>query len=391
MSDELFENMLKEAGVPTTEEEMEATWKQINEEEGSLITNDSNWSPFWRLITAIVTAPCKMLVKLLIETALPNLFLKYASGAWLDVYAWAVDLERKAASKAKGVVTFTRETSAGELTIPAGTVIESPTLAGYIYRVLVTQDTTCQDGTLTFTAPVEAEQVGSAYNLGPGYYSILESPIPGVASVSNAADWLSTPGADEENNQELRLRCRNQFSAVGQLHHDAAYKVIIGQYTGIRLDFLYFEHDGPRGPGTANCFIMLGTGAPPQEFVDNINTYVRDSGNHGHGDDMICYPMPETGHDLSMTYFPIPNLSEERKEALEKNLEDMTRCAFRENTDFDVTQTKPHSRFSFSQLDHELHAKLPDLLSVEFDRTEDIISAMDLPVLGTLTINDGSV
>lgn len=390
MSDELFENMLKEAGVPTTEAEMEAQWKQINEDEGSLITNDSNWSPFWRLITAIVTAPCKMLVALLIETALPNLFLKYAKGAWLDVYAWAVDLERKAASKAQGVVTFTRETSAGELTIPAGTVIESPTLAGYIYRVLVTQDTTCPDGSLTFTAPVEAEQVGSAYNLGPGYYSILESPIPGIASVTNAADWLSTPGADEESNEELRLRCRNQFSAVGQLHHDAAYKVIIGGYTGIRLDYLYFEHDGPRGPGTANCFIMLETGAPPQEFVDNINTYVRDSGNHGHGDDMICYPMPETEYDLAVTVYPIANLDADKTATLLQAVEDRIRCAFRENTDFTMNQPWPYARFSLSQLDKDLHANLPNLLSVEFDRTGDIVSAMDLPVLGTLTVTEGA-
>ncbi|WP_419787307.1 baseplate J/gp47 family protein [Pseudodesulfovibrio sp.] len=390
MSKELFEDMLKEAGVPTTEAEMEAQWKQINEEEGSLITNDSKWSPFWRLVTSIVTAPCKLLVALLIETALPNLFLKYAKGAWLDVYAWAVDLERKPASKASGFVSFTRDTSAGELTIPAGTVVESPTLAGYIYRVIVTKDTTCPDGTLTFSAQVEAEKEGAAYNLGPGYYSILAAPIPGIASVTNVADWLSSPGADEESNEELRLRCRNQFSAVGQLHHDAAYKVIIGGYTGIRLDFLYFEHDGPRGPGTANCFIMLETGAPPQEFVDNINTYVRDSGNHGHGDDMICYPMPETGHALGMTYFPVPNLSEERKAVLEKGLEDRTRCAFRENTDFDMTKTWPYSRFSLSQLDKELHEALPDLLSVEFDRTTDIVSAMDLPVLSALTINEGN-
>ncbi len=180
----------------------------------------------------------------------------------------------------------------------AGTVIESPTLNGYIYRVIVTKDTTCPDGTLTFDVPVEAEKTGAAYNLGPGYYSILAAPIPGIASVSNIADWLAVPGADEENNEELRLRCRNQFSAVGQLHHDAAYKVIIGSYTGIRLDYLRFEHDGPRGPGTANCFIFIDTGAPPQEFVDNINTYVRDSGNHGHGDDMICFPMPETPYNL---------------------------------------------------------------------------------------------
>lgn len=389
MSDELFENMLKEAGVPTTEEEMETQWKQINEDEGSLITNDSKWSPFWRLISSIVTAPCRQLVSLLVGTALPNLFLKYASGAWLNVYAWGVEIERKASTSAQGVVVFTRETSAGELTIPSGTVIESPTLAGYVYRVVVTTDTTCPDGTLTFSAPVQAEQAGSAYNLGPGYYSILASLIPGVASVTNASDWLTTPGADEETDEELRLRARNQFSAVGQYHHDAAYKACIAEYAGIRTDYLYFEHDGPRGPGTANCFIIQDTGAPPQEFVDNINAYVRDSGNHGHGDDMICYPMPETSYDLGVTVFPVANLSNTRTAALLQGVEDRIRCAFRENTDFDMTKTWPHSRFSLSQLDKDLHSGLSDLLSVEFDRTGDIVSAMDLPILGTLTITEG--
>jgi uncharacterized phage protein gp47/JayE len=390
MSQELFEGMLKEAGVPTTEAEMEAQWKQINEDEGSLITNDSAWSPFWRLITAIVTEPCKQLVSLLVNTALPNLFLQYAGGTWLDVYAWGVDLTRKASTKAAGVVTVTRRTSAGELTIQAGAVIESPTLDGYIYRVVVTAATTCPDGTLTFTVPVEAEQVGAAYNLGPGYYSILAEPNPAVASVSNLSDWLVTPGSDEESDEELRLRARNQFSAVGQYHHDAAYTAIIAEYAGIRTDYLFFEHDGPRGPGTANCFIMLGTGAPPQEFVDNINVYVRDSGNHGHGDDMVCYPMPETQHDLGITVYPIPNLTEEEEAALLQDVEDRVRCAFRENTDFDMTQTWPWSRFSLSQLDKDLHAALPKLLSVEFDRTGDIVSEMELPVLGTLTVTLGA-
>lgn len=389
MSQELFESMLQEAGVPLTEEAMEARWKAINEDQGSLITNDSTWSPFWKLITAIVTTPLKLLVSLLVETALPNLFLKYASGAWLDVLVWGVDLERKAETKATGVELFTRETTAGEVTIPSGTVIESPTLSDYVYRVTVTEDTTCPDGTLAFTVPVEAEKAGSAYNLGPGYYSILPTPITGIASVTNETDWLTTPGADEESNEELRLRGKNQFSAVGQYHHDAAYKALIAEYAGIRTDYLYFEHDGPRGPGTANCFIILETGTPPQEFVDNINAYVRDSGNHGHGDDMICFPMPETAYDLGLTYFPVANLSEERTEALEQDLENMVRCAFRENTDFDVTKTWPYSRFSLSTLDKELHAALPDLLSVEFDRVTDIVSTMDLPVMGTLTITNG--
>ena len=76
MSQELFEEMLVEAGVPITETEMAARWKQINEDEGSLITNDSAWSPFWKLITAIVTKPCKQLVSLLVNKALPNICLK---------------------------------------------------------------------------------------------------------------------------------------------------------------------------------------------------------------------------------------------------------------------------------------------------------------------------
>lgn len=390
MSQELFEEMLVEAGVPITETEMAARWKQINEDEGSLITNDSAWSPFWKLITAIVTKPCKQLVSLLVNKALPNLFLKYATGTWLDVYAEGVDLTRKADAMAEGTLPFTRETSAGELTIPAGTIIESPTLDGYIYRVVVLQDTVCPDGTLAFTAQVEAEQAGSSYNLGPGYYSILAAPIPGIASVANAADWLTTPGADEETNEALRLRCRNQFSAVGQYHHDAAYKAVIAGYAGIRTDYLYFQHDAPRGPGSANCYIILETGAPPQEFVDNINTHVRDSGNHGHGDDMICYPMPETSYALGITVYPVDNLDADKLAALLLGVEDMIRCAFRENTAFTMNKTWPHSRFSLSQLDKDLHANLPDLLSVEFDRTTDLVSTMDLPILETLTVQAGA-
>ncbi|MBI9080266.1 MAG: baseplate J/gp47 family protein [Pseudodesulfovibrio sp.] len=389
MSDELFQGMLAEAGVPVTEAEMDAKWKQINEDQGSLITNDSKWSPFWRLITAIVTKPCKQLVTLLVTKALPNTFLKYASGAWLDVYAWGVDLTRKADSYAEGGIAFARETSAGELIVRAGTIIESPALDGYVYRVIVTADTVCLDGTQLFLVPVKAEQPGAAYNLGPGYYSILAEPIPGIASISNMADWLTSPGADEETDEELRLRSRNQFSAVGQYHHDAAYKAVISEYAGIRTDYLYFEHDGPRGPGTANCFIMLETGAPPQEFVDNINSYVRDSGNHGHGDDMICYPMPETPQDLDVTVYPIANLDTDKLDALLLDVENRIRCAFRENTNFTMTQTWPYNRFSFSQLDKDLHANLPNLLSVEFDRTADIVSTMNLPVIGTLTVTQG--
>ncbi len=381
----IFTAMLQDAGVPVTEEAMQQRWNTINSEQGGLIQNDSKWSPFWRLITAVVTEPCKQLVKLLVEHALPNVFLRYASNTWLDLYAWGVDVERKAGVKAQGQLVVTRTVSTGALFIPAGTVVESPPINGYVYRLVSNADVTIEDGQLTGFLPVTAEQIGNAYNLGPSYYSILPVAITGVASVTNNADWLHVAGADTEEDEPLRLRCRNQFSAVGQYHHDAAYTAEISSFAGIRPDYLFFEHDAPRGAGSANCYVMIETGVPTQDVVDTINTHICDTGNHGHGDDLRCFPMPTTAVPLTVTVHPVPHLTDEKQEALRVGVENMVRCAFRENTDFTVSKTWPLGRFSFSRLSDELHGQFLDLRSVEFSH-DDIMSELTLPVLSILTV-----
>ncbi|MBI9109913.1 baseplate J/gp47 family protein [Maridesulfovibrio ferrireducens] len=384
-----YRQMLKDAGVPTTELEMDKVWKDLNIEQGSVIQNDSTWSPFWKLITAIVTTPCKWLVDLLADTALPNTFLKTSSGIWLDIFAWGVDLERKNATFAQGFLIFTRVNSVGAVTIPAGTIIETPSISGYVYRLITSEEVAAADGELTFQIPVKAENSGAAYNLGPGYYSILPRPIPGIASVKNESDWLDIPGADKEQDEPFKLRAQNQFSAVGQYHHDAAYTADISLFAGIRPDYIYFEHDAPRGPGTANGFIMIDSGAPSQDFVDAINNYVRDTGHHGHGDDMVCFPMPLIDVAIVATVYPVAHLSEEKTVALLQGLGDMIRSAFRENSNYEVTQTFPFSRFSLSRLKEELHLAFKDLQSVEFSLNQDIVTGMNLPELSSLTVELG--
>lgn len=385
---ELFTTMLRESGMPVTQEQMLTEWDAINTAQGSLITNSSAWSPFWRLISAIVTKPAMWLVSLLVGTALPNTFLRFASGAWLDVFAWGVDVLRKQATSARGVLRFTRASASGALTIPAGTVVESPELDGMTYTVATLAEAVIPEGQLVLDVPVQAVQPGAAYNLGPGYYSILAKPVPGIVSVSNGADWLTSPGADVEDDEALRLRGRNQFAAVGQYHHDAAYKALIAEFAGIRIDYLFFEKDGPRGPGTANCHVMIDSGIPPQELIEAINAHVRESGNHGHGDDMRCKAIAALPLDLAVKVYPVTSASEERVEALLQAVEDRVRCAFRENTDFTVTRAMPLARFSFSRLGEELHADLPDLRSVEFGR-EDVVAYLQLPTLGSLTVTPG--
>ena len=386
--DQLFETMLKEAGVPTTEAAMKAEWDAINAAEGSQITNNSAWSPFWRLISAIVTAPALWLVRLLIRDALPNVFLKFASGSYLDVYAWGVELERKPAAHAEGVVLFTRASASGSLTIPRGTAVESPAINGVVHRVLTKADAVIPDGQLGLEVPVRAEEAGTAANLGPGYYSVLPEPVPGIVTVANGDDWLVSPGSDEETDEAFRLRARAQFQAVGQYHHDAGYRQIVTEHFGVRADYVYFEKDGPRGPGTANGYLMLESGIPPASLVESVNAFIMESGNHGHGDDIRFFAMPDLPVELTVTVYPQLSCGEERREALRTDVENAVRSAFRENLDVDVTRTLPRSRFSFSQLDHELHAMFPDLRSVEFS-LQDIVSELSLPTLRSLTVRLG--
>lgn len=388
IAQELFTTMLRESGMPVTQEEMQAKWDAINTAQGGLITNNSAWSPFWRLVSAIVTTPAVWLVSLLVDTALPNTFLRFASGAWLDIFAWGVDVLRKQATSAQGMLRFTRASASGALTIPAGTIVESPELSGMTYAVATIAEAVIPEGQLVLDVPVQAVQPGTAYNLGPGYYSIMAKPVPGIVSVTNGADWLTSPGADVEDDEALRLRGRNQFAAVGQYHHDAAYKALVAEYAGIRIDYLFFEKDGPRGPGTANCHIMIESGIPPQEVIDAINAHVRESGNHGHGDDMRCMPIAALPLDLAVKVYPVTSASADRVEALMQAVEDRIRCAFRENTDFKVTRALPLARFSFSRLGEELHAGLPDLRSVEFGR-EDVVAYLQLPTLASLSVTRG--
>lgn len=384
---QLFTEMLKESGMPVNAAEAKAVWNKTVEGEGSLITNNSAFSPFWRIVEALITRPVLWVNKLLVEHALPNVFLRFAGGMWLDVFAWGVDVKRKDAEFAQGEVLFTRSGTSGVLTIPAGTVVESPALNGVVYRVATLEESFIPDGALGAKIAVKAEKAGGAWNLGPGYFSILAKPVPGVVSVSNNDNWLKVPGADQEDDEALRLRCQNQFAAVGQYHHDAGYKALIAAYAGIRTDYIYFQKEAPRGPGTANGFIMIESGVPPQDFVDSINTFIRESGNHGHGDDMLCMPITPLPVDLEASVYPVIGLDETACEVLKQDVENHIRCAFRQNTNFlGVTKTLPLSRFSFSRLADELHDKLPNLRSVVFNQT-DIVAYLALPTLVNLKVN----
>ncbi|MCO7874820.1 baseplate J/gp47 family protein [Escherichia coli] len=381
-----YEKILADNGMPVTEEQARAEFEAIVQSEG-LITNTSRMSPFWRLITAIVTRPVMWLKDALVNVVMKNLFLATAEGFFLDIFAWAVNLTRKEATPASGVIRFIKSDISRPVTVPADTLIQTERINGVIYTLKTRQATLIPEGIAGMSVDVIAEDTGAGFNLAPGYYRILPVAVDGIDAVENEENWLTVPGADEESDNELRDRVRNQFNLAGAYHTDAVYRGLIAGVAGISADRIYFLHDAPRGPGTANAYIMLDAGIASEPFIDSVNSFITDEGHHGHGDDLRCFAMPETHHDLTVTLwlYAAMNLNEEEIQLLKHNTGNLIRCAFRENSDYDVQKTWPYSRFSMSRLGEELHLHFPAIESVAFS-LPDIISDLDIPRLNQLTI-----
>lgn len=381
-----FEEVLAQSGMPVSEEAVQSRFNAIVAEEG-LITNTSRMSPFWRLIRTIVTAPVMWLKEALISVVLVNMFVATAGGQMLRLLAWAVNVTPKPATAAEGVLRFFKSDAKTAVTVKAGTLVQTERINGRVYALATVSDYTIPAGTGSALIPVKATGAGGAYNLAPGYYRILPVAVDGINSVTSEEDWLTTPGADEESDDELRDRCRNQFNLVGNYHTDAVYRSMIAGVAGLSVDRIFFEHEAPRGPGTANAYLLLDSGVTSEPFIAAVNDYVNSQGHHGHGDDLQCMAMPETHHDLSVTVFvsSVSNLSDEDAAALRRGVEDMIRCAFRENTDYDVIKTWPYGRFSFSQLGRAVHRTFPIADSLEFS-LRDITSDLNVPRLRSLRV-----
>ena len=382
-----FEEVVKASGMPTTEEAVRTRFKTVVADEG-LITNTSRMSPFWRLITAIVTAPVMWLKDVLIAVVMPGMFVATATGQMLRLLAWAVNVTPKPASAAEGVIRFFKDDVKQAVTVKAGTMIQTERINGAVYAVSTVADVTIPSGTASALLAVKAAGTGGAYNLAPGYYRILPVVVDGISHVASEENWLTVPGADEESDDELRERCRNQFNLVGNYHTDAVYRSMIAGVAGLSIDRIFFEHDAPRGPGTANAYLLLDSGVASDPFIDAVNDYINTQGHHGHGDDMQCFAMPETRHDLVATVWVrnLSNLEQEQRDSLKGGVENLIRCAFRENSDYDVKKTWPYARFSFSQLGREIHKTFPQTDSLEFS-LKDITSELSVPRLSSLKVD----
>jgi len=383
-----FKQVLENAGIPTTEDAVLTEFNQEVEDQGSTINNDSSFSPFWRLIEAMIVKPYFWLLSVLLKTVFPQSFVYTATGYFLDMWLWSVDLTRKLASKTQGNVIFEREPTAPEIILPAGFTISTERINGVIYQLIIKAETTLPAGVETMSVECEAQQTGSDYNLAGGYYQIPQTPLPGLIRVYNPNDWLTTPGADKELDIDARERYRAQYQAVSGWFIDDKYKLIMSEFGNVKTDQIYIEHGAPRGPGSANAYILLDSGVPSEPFLDAINTAVRDNGYHGLGDNMLALSLPEKNIDITFKVLPAANLKDSDKAALLSNIKQFIRCSFRENQAYShITLTWPQALYSFSTLNQEVRNEFKSIESL-YTPNLDFLTGLEIARINTLTITE---
>lgn len=380
-----FTPILKSAGIPTTQVELETVWRNTVEATGSQINNDNRMSPFWRVLTACVTNPALWLINFVATTVMPNAYVKYATGDFLDLLADSVNLTRKGASYTVGNVAFRRNSINVAVTIPVNTLIQTAPINGVIYQLKTTQAKSFSAGSLTVDVPVIATVAGTSHNLAANYFSVLPTPILGIASVANGLDWITTPGANKESDADLRARIRNQFGTASDFHTDSVYKALIAQFQGVHIDAIWIEHNAPRGAGTANAYVLFDFSAPVSLYLAQINDFIMNQGHHGHGDDVLILQMPEHNLSLTATVWVESFVSNTDKATLRANVMSFINAAFRENSAYNPTLTLPYSRFSFSKLAEELHNQFSTIHSIDFNQS-DIVSGLWIPRLTPLTV-----
>lgn len=122
------------------------------------------------------------------------------------------NFSRLPAVRASGLVTFSADAPASaDIPIPAGTSIKSGSTS-VVYETV--QNATLPAGQTSVDVLVVATVPGRRGNAAAGTITELQSPVPGIASVTNAATLVN--GRDVETDEERKVRFQGYISTLAK-------------------------------------------------------------------------------------------------------------------------------------------------------------------------------
>jgi uncharacterized phage protein gp47/JayE len=207
-----------------------------------------------------------------------------ATSTGSDLDSWMADftVSRLPAVAAQGTVTFSRFVATSAALVPVGTVVR---IADGAQSFAVVADTTNaayradQSGYVlaadvaSVDVPVTAETAGSAGNVQAGTVSLIVAALPGVDSVTNAAQFLN--GLDGESDAALRTRFGSFLSSRSRATTDAVGYAVASVRQG--LQYVIAENAAPDGSARMGNFVVTvddGSGSPPSSLLTSVATAV---------------------------------------------------------------------------------------------------------------------
>lgn len=172
---------------------------------------------------------------------------------WGGVYA----IQRAAAAKASGNVTFT---GSNGFTVPAGTELQRAD--GVLY--VTTADATIASGTAS--AAAEAVSGGVAGNAAAGVSLRLVAPIAGINSAATVAASGMTGGVDDEGDESYRARILARIQAPPHGGAKSDYEQWALAVAGVTRAWVYPNELG-RGTVTVRFVRDTNTTPTPQNLV----------------------------------------------------------------------------------------------------------------------------
>lgn len=276
-----------------------------------------------------------------------NLFLTQAEGTYVDLLADEYDTTRLQERKAILTQQFTRANSTTEETLSAGFEVQA-LVDDELYTYTLLDDVVFSVGDLVKSGSVEAEAVGSKYNLAAGAVTIMSEP-GNITETTNTG--VSQTGREKESDASLVERAKGNFRARGYAQNDF-YTSVLNLVTGYPADEeCYFFDNTVRavyGGGHFTIYIMQpdGGGIPAQSVVDECNLKVGAKEafearsldvpsnlekKHGKGDFPYCLPIPTMTIDWDVKVLKNPSSTKSDTD-LEEEIKDIIKYMRRENS-----------------------------------------------------------
>lgn len=264
--------------VPDEEEETEAKIEELKEA-GFVITNFSKGGVFYILLRIAIHIGVQL--KQLAVDLINSAFMKHCPDDWVEIRAADYSKTLDEGEKTEGYLTITRKDTSQAVRIARGHPFRTtPDAYGGYLRFYALEDTILPANQATQKVLVQAEEIGTAYNVETGKITVSMVHIEGDATVTNEEDWITNEGQEKETAEHLRKRCINSRALIAERTIDRKLKSTVEEVPGVAVAYIDSQH--PRGQGTVDIIVTGNSGTASPELIEDVEEAIEPlTGSYG--------------------------------------------------------------------------------------------------------------